>query len=304
VGRVFADAGLKVGSLLLALVVWVVVAGEKTSEIGLAVPVELLNLPKDLEVVGDAVNAVEVRVRATPAIVRQLDSADLSLRVDLKGYEEGEHFFHLTEEAVRRPFGVTVVKLSPASITLNLERTLEREVPIQARTSGGPSAGFEIADVTCEPASVRLAGPRSRVAALRSVVTEVVSLGDARADVRKDVTIGIGDPLVRIQGSPRVHVTVKVRERHETRALSGLRLEVRGGNATARPAHVTVLVSGPSSVVGRLRPEAVVPYVELGGRPADGQRTVAVQVAPGWAGTVVERVEPAEVTIARGGARP
>ena len=44
---------------------WFVIAGEKSSEVGLSVPVELKNFPKDLELTGDAVNAVEVRLRAS-----------------------------------------------------------------------------------------------------------------------------------------------------------------------------------------------------------------------------------------------
>jgi hypothetical protein len=33
---------------------WLVIAGEKTSEMGLSGPVELKNFPKDLELTGDA----------------------------------------------------------------------------------------------------------------------------------------------------------------------------------------------------------------------------------------------------------
>ena len=45
---------------------WFVIAGEKTSEMGLTVPVELQNFPRDLELTGEPVNAVEVRLRASP----------------------------------------------------------------------------------------------------------------------------------------------------------------------------------------------------------------------------------------------
>ena len=53
---------LKLASLALAVLLWFVIAGEKTSEMGLSVPVELQNFPKDLELTGDPVDTVEVRL--------------------------------------------------------------------------------------------------------------------------------------------------------------------------------------------------------------------------------------------------
>ena len=44
----FDNLALKGVSLLLAALTWFVIAGEKTSERGLSVPVELQNFPKDL----------------------------------------------------------------------------------------------------------------------------------------------------------------------------------------------------------------------------------------------------------------
>jgi YbbR domain-containing protein len=304
VPRLLENPGLKVVSLLISLVLWFLVAGEKTSEIGLIVAVELQNLPRNLEVVGDAANSVEVRVRATPAIIHQLDGEDVSVRIDLKGVEEGEHFFHLTEVLVRRPFGVTVVKLRPASLTLNLEQTLERDVPIEGRVHGAPDSAFEVSEILTEPSTVRVAGPRSRVAALKSVFTEAVPV-DGRTDtVSKDVNIGIGDPLVRIQGSPRVRVTARIRERHETRTFERLPLEVRGGPARVRPSVVAVSVEGPCSLMSRVAPEALQPYADVSGAVPGAPVPVAVQVAPGFPGLAIQRVEPREVRVMPGSPLP
>lgn len=298
--RLVENLGLKLVSLALAVLLWFAVAGEKTSEVGLTVPVELQNLPPDLEVVGETVNTVEVRLRATPAIVRRLDREVVSLRVDLGGIEEGEHFFHLTEAAVRRPFGVGVVRLNPGSLTLNLERTLAREMPIVARVSGVPADGFEVAEVVSQPATARVVGPRSRLQALASVFTEAVAIDQARDNVVASVNIGIGNPLVRIEGNPRVLVTVRVRERPERRVLSDVRLEARGGRARVRPAHAKLTILGARSALAQLRADSVRAYVEVGGATVGAARPVAVEFAPGFAGLAVESVEPAEVVVVPG----
>ena len=83
------NLALKLVSLALAALLWFVIAGEKTSEMGLSVPVELQNFPKDLELTGDAVNAVEVRLRACPSIIQSLGPGDVSAHVDLHGRAGG-----------------------------------------------------------------------------------------------------------------------------------------------------------------------------------------------------------------------
>jgi YbbR domain-containing protein len=156
---VLQNMTLKLVSLALATLLWFVIAGEKTSEMGLTVPVELKNFPKDLELTGDAVNAVEVRLRASPSIIQSLGPGDVSAHVDLTGVQEGEHIVNLTGDSIRIPFGVKVVRINPSTLTLNLERTVQKMVPVRPRLLGRPAPGHEVAEVTSAPPEVRVAGP-------------------------------------------------------------------------------------------------------------------------------------------------
>lgn len=201
---------LKLVSLALAALLWFVIAGEKTSEMGLSVPVELKNFPKDLELTGDAVNAVEVRLRASPSMIQSLGAGDVSAHVDLTGVEEGEHIVNLTEDSIRVPFGVKVVRINPSTLTLTLERTVQKVVPVRVRLLGRPAAGLEVAEVSSSPPEVRVAGPKSRVQEVEGAFTEPVSVEAAQATVVESVNIGVDDPLLRIQGSARVRVTARV----------------------------------------------------------------------------------------------
>jgi YbbR domain-containing protein len=201
---------LKLVSLALATVLWFVIAGEKTSEMGLSVPVELKNFPKELELTGDAVNAVEVRLRASPSIIQSLGPQDVSAFVDLSGVVEGEHLVNLTADSIRLPFGVKVVRINPSTLTLNLERTVQKVVPVRARLLGRPAAGYEVAEVTTTPPEVRVTGPKSRIQEVEGAFTEPVSVEGLDATVTESVNLGVEDPLLRIQGSPRVRVTARI----------------------------------------------------------------------------------------------
>jgi YbbR domain-containing protein len=292
-----ANIPLKALSLVLAGLLWFVIAGEKTAERGLSAPVELRNFPKDLELTGELIDAVEVRLRASPGIIHALAPQEISAQIDLAGAGEGERIVHLTSGAIRVPFGVKVVKITPSILTLNFERSVEKLVPIRPRILGRPAAGFEVAEIVSEPAEARIAGPQSRVQEVESAFTEPVSVEGARAPVADSVNIGLEDPLLRVHGLSRVRVTARVREVHERRVFEALGVTVRGGAAQLRPSRVRVALSGPASVLKGVDTDGVRPYVELG--PGRGSRRlpVAVELAGGDAGVTVESVEPAEVLV-------
>jgi YbbR domain-containing protein len=296
---------LKLVSLGLATMLWFVIAGEKTSEMGVSAPLELQNFPKDLEVTGEPVDNVEVRLRASPGIIQRIGPGDVSAQLDLAGLQEGEHIVHLTDKSIRMPFGVKVVKITPSILTLSLERTVQKVVPVRPRLVGRPAAGFEVGEVRADPAEVRIAGPRSRVQAVESAFTEPLSIEGAQAGVSDVVNMGLDDPLLRVLGSPRVRATVRIREEEGERAVDGVPVEVHGGEASLRPASVRVVVTGPASLLRTLTNADLHASVDLAAAPPSDSPAVTVDLAPGHAGLRVKEVSPASVTVRanRGGAR-
>jgi YbbR domain-containing protein len=291
----FDNLALKLVSLALAGLLWFVIAGEKTSEMGVSAHVELQNFPKDLEVTGEPVDVIEVRLRASPGIIQRIAPGDVSAQVDLAGMLEGEHIIHLTERSIRLPFGVNVVKITPSILTLDLERTLQKVVPIHPRILGRPAPGYEVGEVTAEPAEVRIAGPKSRVHEVESAFTEAVSVEGAENNVVDVVNMGLEDPLLRIQGSPRVRVAVRIQEVQHRRTLD-VPVAAPEGASGVRPATVRVLVEGPASLVKTLEPLAV---RAVAGAPAGrgGEAEVQVVLPASHAGLTVLEVTPSEVVV-------
>jgi YbbR domain-containing protein len=289
---------LRLASLALAVGLWFVIAGRQTAERGVAVPVELRNVPRDLELTGDAVNEVDVRVRASPGLINSLDAGQIRATIDLAGAQEGERIVQLAPDQIDAPQGFRVVKITPSLLTLNLERTLRKTVPVRPRVIGRPAPGFEVAEITSEPPEVRVAGPRSRVQEIESAFTEPVSVEAAETTADELVNVGLEDPLLRLEGGSRVRVIAVVREKRETRRFEGLRVEARGRPARLSPVRVTVAVAGPASQVRGLAPGDLHPYVSLpheGAVPA--RLPVAVEIAPGRAGVSVLETKPAEVSV-------
>ncbi|HSD65570.1 MAG TPA: CdaR family protein, partial [Vicinamibacteria bacterium] len=239
--------------------------------------------------------------------INSLDVGAIRATIDLAGAQEGERIVQLAPDRIQAPQGFRVVKITPSLLTLNLERTMRKTIPVRPRVIGRPASGFEVAEIESDPAEVRVAGPRSRVQEIESAFTEPVSVEAAQATVAELVNVGLEDPLLRLEGGSRVRVAAVVRETRETRRFEGLRVEARGRSARLSPPRVSVSVAGPASQVRRLAPGDLQPYVALPREGAvSGRVPVAVGIAAGRAGVSVLETRPAEVSVRvqREGGRP
>jgi len=288
---------LKVASLLLATLLWFVIAGEKTSELGLEVPVELRNFPPGLELLEEPPRSVEVRLRASPGLLQGLADDEVHAAIDLTGVGEGERILHLTPESIQVPFGIDVVKITPARITLRFEQTLETAVPVEPRVEGEPAAGFEVAEIVSQPDKLRVAGPASRVAAVESAYTEVLSVRGATRPITADLAAGLEDPLLRIVGGGRVRVTARIREERTEREFEGLEVVVAGGHARARPARVKVRLRGPAAAMAELTEDHITVKALTSSRDENGEVTLAVELAGGYRELEVVACEPDRVKL-------
>ena len=150
---VFRNAQLKLVSLTLALLLWIALNGEPKSEVGFKVPLEFRNSPKNIEILGDAVNLIDVRVNARSSIVKRIDASNLTAAIDLSDWALGERTYSLSEANLTVPFGVTVTKVAPSKVRLRFEQTERKTVEVHPRVIGRPAEGHQIVAVTCDPNS-------------------------------------------------------------------------------------------------------------------------------------------------------
>jgi len=292
------DLALWLASLVLAVGLWFVIAGRQTAERGLVVPVELRNVPRALELTGDTPGSIEVRVRASQGLIDTLDPGRMLATIDLTGAQQGEKIVQLTPAQIRVPFGFRVVRITPSLLTLRLESTRRKAIPVAPRIVGRPARGYELAEVTSEPAEVEIGGPSSSVEAIANAFTEPVSVEAASATVQQSVGVGLGDPLLRLEGGSRVRVTARVREAQETRVFEGLSVATRGAALQLEPARATVVVSGPVSQVRSLSASALRLYVAVTGQdPLPARLPVSVEIGSGHPGVAVVETRPSEVAV-------
>src|SRR6185295_8616954 len=126
----FRHLGLKVLAIALATLLWLTVAGEHIVERSLRVPLEFRNIPPLLEITGDPPATVDVRLRGSSAVLGRLDPGEVVAVVDLATGRPGSRLFHVRNDEVRAPFGVEVAQVVPSTVSLELEKSATRVVPV------------------------------------------------------------------------------------------------------------------------------------------------------------------------------
>lgn len=206
----FRNLSLKVVSVVLAALLWLIVSGERTVERALRIPLEFVNLPAQLELVGDAPAVVDVRVRGSSGALSRVANGELVAVLDLRTARSGQRLFHLTGDDVMTPFGIEVVQITPSSVPIVFESIARKSVPVLAGIEGEPRPGYAAGVASVVPATVEVVGPASAVARLTEAITEPVSVAGATKSFTDTVNVGIADPTVRLRVPTTAVVTVRV----------------------------------------------------------------------------------------------
>src|SRR5437870_6716795 len=123
------------------------------------VPLEYRNIPPQLEITGDAANSVQVRLRGSSNVIRDISAKDVSTTIDMSKMRPGDRIVPLSPQNVQAPVGAEVIRVNPSSVRFNLERTVTKTIPVVATVVGQPSDGFEVGKVTIERNKVEIEGP-------------------------------------------------------------------------------------------------------------------------------------------------
>ena len=209
----FRNLGLKFLSTLVAILLWLVVAGERVVERVMRAPVEFQNLPAGLELVGNPPDTVEVRLRGSSGALSRIGAGDMSAVLDLATARPGRRLFHITQNQVSVPYGLEIVQVGPSTLTMEFEVSGIRKVPVEPDIDGRPASGYEITKVTSDPEMVEVAGPETALKRLQSAITEPVSVADQTRTVREIVTIGVPDATLRLRTPQTAVVTVTISPR-------------------------------------------------------------------------------------------
>ena len=254
--RIFLeDWSLKLLSLAIAVVLWLLVTGQN-EPVTAHVNVQLNFIrPQSLEISNDPPRTVDVMLTGSRNKLDDLTSLDLVATVDISDQRAGERVLRLADKAIiPLPQGIKVDGYQPSAIPIRLEPIVERQIAVEPKLEGKPPDGFEVYGVHLNKNSVLVRGPASRVNALNKVTTESIFLaGHKESFPAASLAIDVPDPKIDLV-EPIVSAQVEIGEVRKEKSFSGVNVTTSNGGKV-QPATTSVTLSGATSFIDSLKAE-------------------------------------------------
>jgi YbbR domain-containing protein len=263
-GIFLEDWSLKLLSLAIAIVLWLLVTGQN-EPVTAHVNVQLNFIrPQSLEISNDPPRTVDVMLTGSRNKLDNLTSLDLVATVDISDQRTGERVLRLADKAqISLPQGIKIDGFQPSAIPIRLEPIVERQVPVEAKLEGKPEAGFEVYAVHPSKGSVTVRGPASRVNSLQKVTTESIWLPGRKESFTANVAIDVPDPKVDLV-EPSISVEVQIGEVRTEKTFSGVVVDTPNG-VKVQPATTAVTLLGTASILNTLKADELKVVVDQAG---------------------------------------
>jgi len=297
--------GLKIVSLVIAIILWIQVASSHMETRVVQLPLRLRNLPEQLTMAGNDIPAhVTIRGRSSKLnfLLHSLLRRSLGeVVVDLGELRPGVQFERAISPADVVSGMEDVEVVPPVTLSLFVDSLAVRRLPVRVVFKGElPRDRLLVGSVTAVPGSVTVQGPSRQLADVTELTTAPVDLGRIRrpAELVREV-VPPADHLEVVPAEVTVRVPVAVREERLFEHLPVVALVDAGlSGVDVFPPVVTVRISGPADTLAILTPAAVAVTVPTSGL-GPGEHTLRpdVLLPPSCR---LEEITPAAVTVVVG----
>lgn len=310
------DIWRKLLALVLALLLyWNLSDREKVTK-HFSVPMELelaagLFLPENYKL------DVRVTVKGTERALKNPKIKGI-IKVDRNDRLNGKFRIRLDERNFERRKDVEIIRVEPGVVELPVQMYIQRDVRIVPKTSGKVLDGFELKNLACDPATVRIGGPENEVNAVEYIETETLKLDFDRNFTQKlklimpklpNIISSTNEAIVKVDISPVVsqrmvfeNVPVRYLYPHSLSASGTLQEKFSILPSVSR---VRLIIIAPPAVFEEIEPEKLYVVADLSaellsGRP--GQLNVRLycpaMMRSFSAGRIREiEIHPAAVTV-------
>ncbi len=294
---------LKLISLTLAIMLWYFVVGEDQVDINIQVPIEIINLPADLTVSNQYKKDIEVSVRGPRSMILELRNQNITRPVDLAKAQSGTIVIKNDENSIPLPKGITVQRLQPTNITLQLDELLQKRFPINPITEGELAPGFVLQTIYLDPNHLMISGPKSILERSTGLTTYVINLDNLDHSTTLQVHLNLEPDLFDLIGETVVTAKIEVREKMIERTVNNIPVNVRDANGpvTVEPNSISVKARIPENLIKDTPELAMLFRASISSSNIKNTREMDVNVngvnVPGHEPITILSVTPRTITV-------
>lgn len=294
------DWVLRLISLGLAVVLWYFVGGEDTVNKNVMVPVEVINLPRDLVISNQFKKEIEVSVTGPRSLVFDMGKGKIARQIDLAEATPGTMVFENKNDVINVPRGVKVQRIQPKSIILSLDKLIQKQFSVNPVTSGELAPDYVLKNIRMEPDSISITGPQSVLSEFEVLRTKVIDIQGLKKSAEIQVPLELDPVFVDLIGATTITASLEIEVATVQKTISGFPVTVKKGGVLQRvtPATVAVTAELPKPLLRKKIDLHGLFSVTAEGQQDNGQMVVKVSQTKLFPGTIkVLKVEPATVTL-------
>ena len=173
--RFLRASGMQILAVVIAVALWAQVHGQGTGSISMDVPLQVEGLRPDIAIVNNLPDHLRVTVSGLQARLNELSPSEIRVPLDVSHMTKpGVVDQALEISAIRVPAGLTVTKLQPDHLQVQLDRVVQRKITV--KPSVDVPQGWEARDLSVDPPQVVLEGPEVWLDAMLDVDATLVHL--------------------------------------------------------------------------------------------------------------------------------
>jgi YbbR domain-containing protein len=259
---------LKIISVIFSFILWLYVLNSANITVEKEVPLSIIT-PDRMEVSNNFPRSISYTLRGPRAFLRELVDREDEFTIDLNKFRRSSnntYFITFSPTKLKLPFGVDVVKISPAKQKIVIEKTISKKIPLQVSTRGKLNEQLRLVNSKLNPEKIRVTGPRSVLRNLDYIETQSVDLADLSKDGEKILKVESQDERIHITADSTVQWSYKIRAKKANRKISDLKIRFLSSKGYRRSSHrsasITVLADASedlSSLVKKVQIVADIP---------------------------------------------
>ena len=290
-------------SLGLGILIWLLVVGADQMDMTLTVPIEILNLPKQLVIYNQYQKEVEVTLRGPRTIMQEMRSRNLSLPVDLSQAAPDTVVISTDSLPLQLPSGIAVLRIQPASITLSIDQLAQRNIPVEAQTKGNVGQGYALKEITLMPDKILVSGPQSFLEQQAVLKTVPIDLEGRTRSETIPVNLALSSELMNLIGETSVAAKIMVQEKFVEKIVYNIPVTAKDATVpvSVEPDTVSVFASLPERLAADSRSLSLLftAFVQIGDEPLPRMAPVTVSSVSisGHEPIVIKSYTPQEVKV-------
>ena len=271
---------LKFISLILATGLWYYVGGEDRVDKIVMIPIEIINLPRDLVISNQFKKEIEVTVSGPRSLILEMSSQAITRQVDLSSATPGTMVIENDNNHIPVPRGITVQRVQPSSIILSLDKLIQKQFPVVARTIGEVAAGYYVKQLKIDPDLITITGPRTILSQFDELYTKAINLTGVKRSSQLQVPLELEPSIVELIGETSVTADLDIGIETVTKTLEEMLVHVvvDGQEREVSPEIVRVTANIPKILLtDNVDPKKLIMVTAV---KEEGEDKLKVQVIP------------------------